>query len=426
VAALCALPRLVVLLHERQSITQQYVEKSDILARNFLDSGSFGYLPHTASAYTQPLYGFFLVPVYWIGGRSWVSVGLAQLAIAVLTAIVVYEIGRRLLSPGAGLLAAAIATLEPYAIWHDMHMNREILDGLAAALVVLLTLVVLERHGGILLSLLLGGAFGAAILGNARLTLLPLLVAGLVLWRMGMRRRTWLVLAAALAGGAVVLLPWLVRNQVEVGCFTITTDARALWKANNVNTYRVLRSGGWIDDVPGLRGAPPSPQDAQAIHASSGRLLKPNECAQMTMYRSKALHFIVDHPGLEAKKAGLGAVMLWQPQVTETIGRHGKGTLLDTMRSRAQPLYVVPLYLLALLGLACLPRRALVLFGGILVYQTLTAMLFVGETRYRVPWDFLLALAAAAAIVELATRLRRRTPEAESTLPAGPAPASGP
>jgi len=31
-------------------------------------------------------------------------------------------------------------------------------------------------------------------------------------------------------------------------------------------------------------------------------------------------------------------------------------------------------------------------------------MLFAGETRYRVPWDFLIALAASAAALELASR----------------------
>ena len=51
----------------------------------------------------------------------------------------------------------------------------------------------------------------------------------------------------------------------------------------------------------------------------------------------------------------------------------------------------------------------------LLGYQTLVAMLFVGETRYRVPWDFLLALLAAAALVELDARraqARRRSPGA--------------
>jgi hypothetical protein len=41
----------------------------------------------------------------------------------------------------------------------------------------------------------------------------------------------------------------------------------------------------------------------------------------------------------------------------------------------------------------------------LLAYETLAAMVFAGETRYRVPWDFLLAISAAAALVEVASRL---------------------
>jgi hypothetical protein len=34
-------------------------------------------------------------------------------------------------------------------------------------------------------------------------------------------------------------------------------------------------------------------------------------------------------------------------------------------------------------------------------------MLFVGETRYRVPWDFLIALPAAVAVLKGVERRRR-------------------
>jgi hypothetical protein len=44
----------------------------------------------------------------------------------------------------------------------------------------------------------------------------------------------------------------------------------------------------------------------------------------------------------------------------------------------------------------------------LLGYQTAVAMLFVGETRYRVPWDFLIALLAAAALVRGGERWRVR------------------
>jgi hypothetical protein len=69
---------------------------------------------------------------------------------------------------------------------------------------------------------------------------------------------------------------------------------------------------------------------------------------------------------------------------------------------------MIPLYLLAVGGLFLVPRFLAALTVLLLGYQTLVAMLFVGETRYRVPWDFLLALLAATALVEALRRVRAR------------------
>jgi hypothetical protein len=89
VAVVCALPRLGVLLHERGAILSG-VEKSATFAQVFVDHGTFGFLPGQPSAYTQPLYGWFLIPVEWIFGRSWESIGLAQIAVAVVVALLVF------------------------------------------------------------------------------------------------------------------------------------------------------------------------------------------------------------------------------------------------------------------------------------------------------------------------------------------------
>ena len=160
--------------------------------------------------------------------------GLAQIAVAALTAIVIYETGRRFLSHRAGLVAAVVATLSPYLVWHDVHVNRELLDQLLAAVVVLLTLVVGDRRRGLVAPALLGLALGLAILGNSRLVLLPLVIAGYLLWR----RKGWQTVAVTLAACVLALVPWLVRNEANVGCFTLTTDSRALWKANNLTRTR--------------------------------------------------------------------------------------------------------------------------------------------------------------------------------------------
>ena len=402
-----ALPRLLALLYERGDILAAYTDKSDDFARTFLDNGTFGFIPGVPSAYTQPLYGFFLIPIYWID-RSWVTVGVAHIVVAVLTALVVFEIGRRVTSEPVALVGALLATLHPYLVWHDVHLNREILDQALAALVVLLALVAAERGRSLWWAAALGGALGLAILGNARLALLPLVVGVWLAARLGSAARGLVALLVICAATAVVLTPWVVRNKVSVGCFAITTDSRALWKANNLSTYDVLSRGGWIDDVPPLPGSPPSPQDAGAIYQRTGRIVEVDECAQMRLYRDEVLDFWQDHPGEKLRLAGQSARLLWQPNVLETEGRPGAGTWQDTARSIVEPAFMIALYALALVGVFVVPRSFAALALLLLGYQTLIAMLFAGATRYRVPWDFLLAIMAAAGFAAIAERVLRR------------------
>ena len=87
VAAAAAVPRLAVLSVERGDVLAAFTEKSDDFARTFVETGTYGFVPDIPSAYTQPLYGFFLVPVYAIE-RAWWSVGLAQTLAAVVTALI--------------------------------------------------------------------------------------------------------------------------------------------------------------------------------------------------------------------------------------------------------------------------------------------------------------------------------------------------
>jgi 4-amino-4-deoxy-L-arabinose transferase-like glycosyltransferase len=407
VGALAAVPRLVVLAHERGDITAAFTDKADVFARTFARSGTYGFLPGHPSAYTQPLYGFFLVPLYWIFGRHWGVVGIAQIAVAVGTALLVYEIGRRVVSPAAGVVAAALATVHPYLVWHDIHLNREILDQLLAAAIVLLVVVIVRRPS-FALAALVGLAFGLAVLGNVRLAALPLVVAVFIAWQLGWTRRSLWLGAAMLAVGCVTVAPWVIRNRIEVGCAAVTTDARALWKANNVNTSSTLTHGGWIDAVPPLPGAPPSPQDAYERYLATGKLTPTDECAQMRLFSHKTHAFWLHHAGAKAKLAALSAQMLWQPSVVETGGRPGAGTWIDTLRNTAEPLFVIPLYALAVAGLFFVPRAFATLAVLVAAYQTVVAMVFVGVTRYRVPWDFLLCVLASAAILELVRHVRVR------------------
>ncbi|MFL5918996.1 MAG: glycosyltransferase family 39 protein [Gaiellaceae bacterium] len=404
-AVIVAVPRLIALGVERSDILTAFTDKSDDFARTFIASGTYGFVAGHPSAYTQPLYGFFLVPLYWIFGRHWEVVGIAQILVAIATAFLVYEIGRRVASPAVGLVAAALASLHPYLVWHDVHLNREILDHFLAAAIVLLTLAVSARPSA-RIAALLGLALGLGILGNVRLAALPLLIAAYVVARVGVDRRAAVLAVAILGVAALTVTPWLVRNRVSVGCVAVTTDGRALWKANNANTYDTLTHGGWIDAVPPYPGAPPTPEDVYERYRATGVYTPVDECAQMRFFQHKAHAFWFDHPGEKARLALLSGQMLWQPSVVETGGRPGENTWLDTLRTSSEPLFVVPLYVLAAAGLFFVPRAFAALTLLLLAYETVVAMIFVGVTRYRVPWDFLLCILAAAALAVLARRVR--------------------
>ena len=397
VAAAAIVPRLAVLLRERGDILTAFTDKSDDFAQTFVHHGTFGFIPGEPSAYTQPLYGFFLVPVYWIFGRTWWAVGAAQIAVATATALLVYAIGARVLSRRAGTFAAVVSTLSPYLVWHDVHLNREVLDQLVAAALVLTAIVAADRRS-LAWATGAGVLSGIAVLGNVRLALVPVLVAAYLVVRNGWGWAPVAVVAAA----AVAVAPWVVRNRVQLGCFALTTDGRALWKANNLQTYDLLAAGKWIDDVKDPPGHPfPNPEEARDIYRQSGRKIHVDECANESYYQHKAWLFVRDHPGAKAKLAGQAVRMEWDPRTTASATDSGSGVI----RGWAQPLYTAALYALALIGIVVGPRRFVGLAVAVLAYQTLAAIVFVGATRYRVATDFLLALLAGAAFEWI---LRRR------------------
>jgi hypothetical protein len=400
IAVAAIAPRLAVLLHERGRILTAFTDKSDDFAQTLVHHGTFGFIPGEPSAYTQPLYGFFLVPIYWIFGRTWWAVGGAQILVATATAFLVYAIGTRVLSRRAGTIAAILATLNPYLVWHDVHLNREVLDQLVAAAVILCTLIAADRRS-VTWATAAGLFGGLAVLGNVRLALIPLVVATYLVIRSGWGWAPVAVVAAA----ALTVTPWVVRNKVEVGCLALTTDGRALWKANNDQTYDLLARGKWIDDVKDPPGHPyPNPEEARDLYRLNGKKNHVDECANQAYYQHKTWLFVRDHPGEKAKLAGQAVRMEWDPRTTASATDSGRGAI----RSLAQPLYTSFLYALGLVGIFVAARAFVGLALAVLAYETLAAMVFVGATRYRVATDFLIALLAAAALEWALTRRRRQ------------------
>ena len=130
-----------------------------------------------------------------------------------------------------------------------------------------------------------------------------------------------------------------------------------------------------------------------------------DECAQQNYYEHLVWRFWEHHPGAKAKLMAQATWMLWSPRVER---ESGPAAGVDPARHYVEPIWMIVLYVLAFAGLFVVPnafRMLAVLFIG---YETVAAWVFAGTTRYRVPWDFVLALLAAAAVERIMQRRERR------------------
>jgi hypothetical protein len=139
----------------------------------------------------------------------------------------------------------------------------------------------------------------------------------------------------------------------------------------------------------------------------------------MRLYREEVFAFWREHPDEKARLALQATRMLWSPVPSES-DESGSG-LARAARKTVEPAYVIVLYALALVGLFLAPVRFVALALSLLAYNTLAAMVFAGTARYRVPWDFLLALLAAFTLVTAWERYGRRRPYGRAPSPSAPA-----
>ena len=133
-------------------------------------------------------------------------------------------LGRRSMSPATGLLAAGIAAFGPLWVQPSGKVLSESVYLVIVPVVLLATLRCIECPNSLRFATV-GLAIGIAALtrseGMSFILLLgiPLVIFANRSWRQ--RVRFGLIL---LAGFALIVGPWLIRNDVEMGGFTVSTD----------------------------------------------------------------------------------------------------------------------------------------------------------------------------------------------------------
>jgi hypothetical protein len=170
-----------------------------------------------------PVYPVLLRAVFDVFGRHYAAVIAVQLLLSLVTIVLTFWLGRRVLGERVALLAALLLAVDPASIVFGNQMLTETLFGLLLVLTVLLLSIAWER-GWWLPALASGVALGTAVLTRPVATYLPafIIVVLLIARRLPLTRR--LVLSAVFVGGfAIPVGGWVIRNAVETGVPIVST-----------------------------------------------------------------------------------------------------------------------------------------------------------------------------------------------------------
>jgi 4-amino-4-deoxy-L-arabinose transferase-like glycosyltransferase len=330
----------------------------------------------------MPGYPLFLGAIYAIVGPSVLTILILQALMGGASTWLVYLLGQRISQPVA-LLAALLAAIDPLSIGFSAALLSE--TAFTLLLLTALWLVAKWRDTGLFMwCMLFALAWGAAVYmrASALWCMVPL-VLWCVMTPRGQSKIGQRILSAILACTIVLLslLPWQLRN------YSLFHESFGrLTTLEGISLYEAV--------YPGADGSPkqdllPTPPD----------MLTLNESQRNNEYSHRAWHYIFSDPARIARLALQKIARTWSPAFN-AAGFQNPAIQL------AMLLWHIPLFLLALLGLArnTFPTSLKILLLLPILYFTTLHALFLGSVRYRVPLMPLLCLFAASGLLKLTQR----------------------
>jgi len=333
-------------------------------------------------AYRMPLYPVLIAAC---GGQVQL-VRIVQCFIDASGVLAVYLLGRRLGSRSVGLYAAAILTVNPFLIYFCGLILSETL--FAAMLIWGMLLLLISQPGDSrsFLRALLAWCGGMLMLALSVLVrpsalLLPtiLCVAAAFVNRHGRQPYDWRWLppvgSFALLLTGLVLLPWAWRNRLVLDTWVWTTTNSGITLYDGLN--------------PDATGA-----SDQRFIRNMPQLKTMDEVGRSRYLTDLAIQFVREHPRRAIELAGIKIARLWSPiPLSSQFGN-------DWRMLAVAAGYMVPMYLLTLLGLwlSPVPRSAKLLLLLPAAYFTMAHALTIGSLRYRLPADVPMAILAGAGL----------------------------
>ncbi len=380
------------------------------------------------TAYIRPPgYAFVLAGIFRLVGGNAVGLRAVQMAFGLVSVILAWWIGRRLLGPAVGVAWAALMVLNWPLLYFQGGINGAWLLVLLSLVMTALLFQLAQRptwHWAASAGAVLG--LMALVRPNA-LVFAPVLIGWgwWVVRRRGSRNRFWPMTVAAALAGAIVLTPTTLRNWRVEGAFipVSANGGLTLYHGNNDE------AAGFSTSSVGRLGVFSSPWVIPDIIArlemELGRELTFGEASKIL--GGRALAWMAHNPGRELVLIGRRAALFWGPD--EVAHNHVVGA--DRIQSpllKLMPIGFSTALGGALVGLVALMvwwRRdsatsllraegtleTLVALGLFVLTWFVSFLPFFAASLYRVSILPFLLLGSAVALVEVGRSIKSRRRE---------------
>ncbi len=355
-----------------------------------------------ATAGYPPGYPAFLALVTRIANADRRTFTIAGAAMGTVTVVLTGYIGRRLAGAAVGLTAAAMAAAYPLLIAVDGSLMSETVSIPLLYAAVLAAMVAIDRPG-LWRWVLVGALLGLVALTRAdAIVTIVVLVAACVLALPGDGRRRTLVAAVTLGVTALIVLPWVIRNDDRIGEPTIATisSSATIAGSNCPSTYSGPMIGFWDFDC-----------------MDAGRQKTLGEARWTREARDKGIKYATAHlssvPVVVAVRE-LRVLGLYHP--IDQIK-------FETLETRSQTWLTIgwivwlPIMVLAAFGIwsmVRIGRRALPLLA-VIASTFLVVAVSYGNQRFRTAMEPALLIAAAITLTRWVPAMRRRLQARYST-----------
>ncbi|MBK7643605.1 MAG: glycosyltransferase family 39 protein [Planctomycetes bacterium] len=195
----------------------------------------FSHEDGTPTAFRAPGTPVLIETVYIVFGHNRAAVRVVFCLLSALTCLLAGMIAAEAFGNLAGLFAALLLALLPNHVYYAQHMLSETPYAFAIAVACLWVVLSRQERGYWLFDLGAGLMFGLAFLTRPQSALcMPIFGCLALLGATRSRRAALLQIARMGSVFALVVVPWMVRNQIELGTLAPTTlSGQVFWGAHN-------------------------------------------------------------------------------------------------------------------------------------------------------------------------------------------------